>query len=224
MCSSYFIWISFSFQAGLKNFHFHPCFHHLFWTILKNKNNKWRWFEYVGWARVEYFLIEENILKISLEFKLITNILLFEILFINLNSYCISYKKTKTIFWSTLQKNSLDVFVCNCLDFVKHCGGVCYYKKNIYIWSIILFLVTFLRSEHNKVLLKIKSYLSKIQQKWQNIFEIQKLVLFTKPTVEKDFWKPSHRWRRIRRKICKVMTDPNKHRQEDFFAVDCTHK
>ena len=46
-------------------------FHHLFWTILKNKNNKWRWFEYVGWAWVEYFLIEENIFGIKIDNKYI---------------------------------------------------------------------------------------------------------------------------------------------------------
>ena len=62
-------------------------------------------------------------------------------------------------------------------------------------------------------------------QKWQNIFEIQKLVQFTKPTLEKEFQKPSHSWRRIRRKICKVMImmDPNKHRfnkKEEFFATN----
>lgn len=116
-------------------------------------------------------------------------------------------------------------FICMQLSwFCKTLWGFVIIKRICIFEALFSFLVTFLRSEHNKVLLKIKSYLSKIQQKWQNIFEIQKLVLFTKPTVEKEFCKPSHRWRRIRRKICKVMTDPNKHRQEDFFAVDCTHK
>ena len=88
--------------------------------------------------------------KISLESKLLINELgiFFLKMFTNFNWH---YFHQQKVFWVNFVGERMpQIYLYTIVvNFWNNFGG-CYFKKNMYIWSIILFLVTSLRSEHNK--------------------------------------------------------------------------